>query len=161
MGGPWPSWCRRTSRGERVFRTWPRFVAACPSSIRRYRRPSARIAKIASRRRRPARIAERRAGYTAMLPAPLYCDTSALLKLYLRESGSEEFNALTEGRDDVLVSELTVTEAVSALARHLRQGSITREAVGRIRHAIVRGLDDGRCRRAELTPEVHSRAQHV
>src|ERR1041384_8299315 len=67
----------------------------------------------------------------------------SLLKLYLREPGSEEFNALTEGRDDVLVSELTVTDAVSALARHLRQGSITREAVGRIRQAIVRGLDDG------------------
>ena len=96
-----------------------------------------------------------------MLPAPLYCDTSALLKLYLRESGSEEFNALTEGRDDVLVSELTVTEAVSALARHLRQGSITREAVGRIRHAIVRGLDDGTYRRVDLTPEVHRRAEHL
>jgi len=58
----------------------------------------------------------------------------------------------------VLVSELTVTDAVSALARHLRQGSITREAVGRIRQAIVRGLDDGTYRRVELTPEIHRRA---
>ena len=36
-----------------------------------------------------------------MLRGPVYCDTSALLKLYLPESGSAAFNRDVEGRDDL------------------------------------------------------------
>ncbi|HAM57779.1 MAG TPA: hypothetical protein DCQ64_21135, partial [Candidatus Rokubacteria bacterium] len=36
-----------------------------------------------------------------------------------------------EGRDDVLVSDLAVTEIISALARRLRQGSLARQATRR------------------------------
>jgi len=68
-----------------------------------------------------------------VLPAPLYCDTSALMKLYLPEPGSDEFNRLVEGRVDLLVSDLAVTEAASALSRALREGSIT-EAIARRVH---------------------------
>ena len=57
------------------------------------------------------------------MPGPVYCDTSALLKLYLPERGSDEFNEAVKGRDDVLVSDLAVTEIISAIARRLRQGS--------------------------------------
>jgi predicted nucleic acid-binding protein len=62
------------------------------------------------------------------LPEPLYCDTSALLKLYLPEPGSDEFNEIVKDRDDVLVSDLTVTEIISAMARRMRQGSLARAA---------------------------------
>jgi hypothetical protein len=48
-----------------------------------------------------------------------------------------------EGRDDVLVSDLAVTEINSALARRLRQGSLAREAARRLQHAILGRLDDG------------------
>lgn len=116
--------------------------------------------KIASRRRRPARLAERRATYRARLPGPLYCDTSALLKLYLPEPGSDECNEVLEGRDDVLVSDLTVTEIVSAAARRLHQKSLTREAVRRLQHAILGRLDAGVYHRVELTRDVHRRAEH-
>jgi uncharacterized protein DUF1989 len=51
---------------------------------------------------------------------------------FLLEPGSDEFNAVVEGRDDVLVSDLAVTEIVSAAARRLRQGSLTREAARRL-----------------------------
>ena len=108
----------------------------------------------------PARLRERRAGYRARLPGPFYCDTSALLKLYLPESGSNEFNEVVEGRDDVLVSDLTVTEIVSAVARRLHQGSLTREIARRLQRAILERLDEGVYRRVELTRDVHRRAEH-
>jgi hypothetical protein len=49
-------------------------------------------------------------------------------RLYLPEVGSDEFNEIVEGRDDVIVSDLAVTEIISAMARRLRQGSLAREA---------------------------------
>lgn len=104
---------------------------------------------------------EGRAGYPSALPGPLYCDTSALLKLYLREAGSEEFNSLVEGRGDILVSDLTVTEVVSALVRRSRQGDLGPDAVGRIRHAVARSLEDGTCQRVDLIPAVHRHAERL
>ena len=91
---------------------------------------------------------------------PVYCDASALLKLYLREPGSDEFNREAEGRHDLVVSDLAVTEVVSALSRRLRQGTLARDAARRLQHAIVSGLDDGVYRRVELTQDVHRRAEH-
>jgi predicted nucleic acid-binding protein len=66
-----------------------------------------------------------------------------------------------EGRVDLLVSDLAVTEVVSALARRLRQGALTREVARRVQHAIVGYLDDGVYRRVELTRDVHRRAEHL
>jgi len=118
-----------------------------------------RTARIVSRRRLPARLLERRAAYRAGLPGPLYCDTSALLKLYLPEPGSDAFNEVVEGRDDVLVSDLAVTDFISALARRLHQGSLAREAARRLQHAILGRLDEGVYHRVELTRDVHRRAE--
>lgn len=95
------------------------------------------------------------------MPGPLYCDTSALLKLYVPEPDSDRFNAIVVGRDDVLVSDLAVTEIVSALARRLRQGAIARKAVDRVQQAILERLDEGAYHRVELTREVHRRAEHL
>jgi predicted nucleic acid-binding protein len=65
-----------------------------------------------------------------------------------------------ESRDDVLVSDLAVTEITSALARRLRQESVTREAARRLQHAILGRLDEGVYHRVELTRDVHRRAEH-
>ena len=116
---------------------------------------------IASSRRAPRRSREGPAAYRAALPGPVYCDTSALIKLYLPEPGSEEFNHVVEGRDDILVSDLAVTEIVSALARRLHQGSLTNEATRRLQHAILARLDEGVYHRVELTRDVHRRAEHL
>jgi predicted nucleic acid-binding protein len=94
------------------------------------------------------------------LPGPLYCDASALLKLYLPEPGSDEFNLTMEGRGDVLVSDLAVTEIVSALSRRVRQGELTLEVARRVQHAVIGSLDRGVYRRVELTRDVHRRAEH-
>lgn len=109
---------------------------------------------------RAARLREQTAGYRIGLPGPLYCDSSALVKLYLRERGSDELNRTVEGRDDLLVSDLTVTEVVSALSRRLRQGELSRGVVHRVQRAVVGSLDDGVYRRVELTRDVHRRAEH-
>lgn len=94
------------------------------------------------------------------MPGPIYCDTSALLKLYLPEVGSDEFNEILEGRDDVIVSDLAVTEIISAMARRLRQGALSRVAARRLQQAIIGRLDQGLYHRVELTREVHRRAEH-
>lgn len=116
--------------------------------------------RIASRRRAPARLREQRGLYRTALPGPLYCETSALLKLYLSEPGSDELNRAVEGRDDLLVSDLVLTEIVSALARGLREGALTRDAAGRVHHAVLGDLDRGTYQRVDLTRDVHRRAEH-
>jgi len=65
-----------------------------------------------------------------------------------------------EGRDDVLVSDLAVTEIISALAQRLRRGLLAREAARRLQHAILGRLDEGVYHRVELTRDVHRRAEH-
>jgi predicted nucleic acid-binding protein len=120
-----------------------------------------RTARIVSRLRTPARIRERRAAYRAGLPGPIYCDTSALLKLYVPEPGSDEFNDVVEGRADLLVSDLAVTEMVSAIARRLRLRELTREVARRLQHDVLGRLDDGVYHRVELTRDVHRRAEHL
>ena len=103
---------------------------------------------------------ERRAAYRIGLPGPLYCDASALFKLYVPEPGSDELNQNVEGRHDLLVSDLAITEVVSALSRRLRQGAIAHERVHRVQNDIVGRMDDGVYRRVELTRDVHRRAEH-
>jgi uncharacterized protein len=91
----------------------------------------------------------------------VYCDSSALIKLYLPEPGSDEFNSTVEGRVDLLVSDLAVTEIVSAVARRLRDGRLTRDAVRSVHHAVLATLDNGAYHRVELTRDVHRRAEHL
>lgn len=82
------------------------------------------------------------------------------MKLYVREPGSDELNQVVQGRDDLLVSDLAVTEVVSALSRRLRQGAVAGDIARRVQHAIVEGLDTAVYRRVELTSDVHRRAEN-
>ena len=59
------------------------------------------------------------------------------------------------------MSDLAVTEIISALAVRLRQGSLAREAARRLQHAILGRLDEGMYHRVELTRDVHRRAEHL
>jgi uncharacterized protein len=104
-------------------------------------------------------LREQRAAYRIGLPGPLYCDSSALLKLYWPEPGSTEFNDTVEGRDDLLVSDLAVTEIVSALCHRHRQGAVTDQTIRRVQEAIIKRLDDGTFGRIELTRDTHRRAE--
>jgi len=61
--------------------------------------------------------------------ASFYCDTSALVKLYHQEVGTERMEELFRQEENVLViSELAIVEFYSTLARKVRVGEITPEA---------------------------------
>lgn len=83
------------------------------------------------------------------------------MKLYWPESGSHEFNRTVEGRDDLLVSDLAVTETISALSRRMREGATTPEAIHRVQQAIVARLAGGSGQRVELTRQTHRQAEYL
>jgi predicted nucleic acid-binding protein len=63
----------------------------------------------------------------------LFCDTSALIKLYIKEAFSEEVHmqaAMTKG---VAVSRIAWAEAMAALARRVRENPIDAEAIETVR----------------------------
>ncbi len=93
------------------------------------------------------------------LRGPLYLDASALVKLYLTEPGSDEVNELVAGRQDLIVSDLAVTEVASAVARRMRDGALTAETAHRLRRAVLRDLEAGHFLRASLTPRAHREAE--
>lgn len=104
---------------------------------------------------------ERSAAYRDRLDGPLYCDASALLKLYFPEPGSDELNRLVEGREDLLASDLAVTEIVSALARRAREGALEWAEASRVQRALLAALEGGTCQRVELTRDVHRVAERL
>ena len=57
----------------------------------------------------------------------LYLDTSALVKLYIQEQGSEEVAAWVENANPPVTSLITKVEAVAAFARAVRQGILRPE----------------------------------
>lgn len=62
--------------------------------------------------------------------APLYCDTSVVLRAYLSdEDGQEEARAIVFGSDPTVTSELTRVELASGLARARRTGRVTPELI--------------------------------
>jgi uncharacterized protein len=90
-----------------------------------------------------------------------YIDASALVKLYLDEPGSESLGSEVTGRTDVVLSDLSITECVSALARRVREGTAPSEFVSRLYHAILDHLEAGRFERLDFTPEVHREAERL
>ncbi len=59
-----------------------------------------------------------------------FLDTSALVKRYHRESGSEQVNAIFDDQSNVLIiSELAIVELASALQRKRNRGEITVRAL--------------------------------
>lgn len=92
---------------------------------------------------------------------PIYCDASALGKVYLREPETKQVEALLGGRRDVIVSELSITEVVSSIARRRREGALTEDAAARVRSRILADLEAGFFLRSDLTPETHREAEKV
>jgi predicted nucleic acid-binding protein len=95
------------------------------------------------------------------LVGPLYCDASALAKLFAPEPGSDELNRLLVGRDDILVSDLGMTEVVSALARRAREGAIPVATAKLIHRRLLAIAAQGAFRRVELLPATHREAERL
>jgi len=94
-------------------------------------------------------------------PGPLYCDASALAKLFFPETGSDELNDLLGARNDVMLSDLAITEVVSALARRMREGSLPAAAARRAHRKILSTAAGGALRRVELLAATHREAERL
>lgn len=59
--------------------------------------------------------------------ASVYLDTSALVKLYIEEDGTERVTALTADRDEVqvIILDIALIESRSAIRRRQREGDIS------------------------------------
>jgi uncharacterized protein len=63
-----------------------------------------------------------------------YLDSSALVKRYAAESGSDRVTSLVEGDQRIAVSWIAVPETLSAVARRAKGGSINKGHVAAIRN---------------------------
>ena len=88
-------------------------------------------------------------------------DASALAKLYLPEPESDDLNRRLRGYRQTLISDLGVTEMVSACARRRREGTLERDAVSLIHRAILDAIDAGIFLRLTLDPSVHREAERL
>ncbi len=93
--------------------------------------------------------------------AGIYIDSSALAKLYVPEPESDVLEAFLRGRRDLMISELAITEVLSAVARRRREGMLTVNQAFEIRDAILADADSGSFHRLDLSPVVHREAERL
>lgn len=96
---------------------------------------------------------------TATWPEPIYLDASALVKLFVPEPESEALNQALVGAEDVIVSDLALTEMASALGRRLRERRLPLPEARRLQREAEKLASA--CHRVEITPPVHRRAERL
>lgn len=95
-------------------------------------------------------------------PQPgVYIDSSALAKLYLPEDESEHLDAFLCGRTDLMISDLCVTEVISALSRRKREGALSSKQAYEIRTAVLEDVGSGSLHKLDLTPAIHREAERL
>ena len=92
---------------------------------------------------------------------PLYLDASALVTLYLPEPGSDKLDAAIQGRSDLMVSDLAITEIVSAISRRRREGILPAVSCARLHRQILADIEGGLYVKNDLMPEVHREAERL
>jgi predicted nucleic acid-binding protein len=92
-------------------------------------------------------------------PGPIYLDASALVKLFVDEDDSDALNAALVGADDVIVSDLALTEMASAIGRRCREGALTAVEARRLQREADKLAES--CHRVELTPPAHRHAERL
>ena len=93
--------------------------------------------------------------------AGLYIDSSALAKLYVPEPESDMLEACLKGRRDLMISELAITEVLSAVSRRKREGVLSSRQAHDIRDAVLADADSGSFLRLDLSPLVHREAERL
>jgi predicted nucleic acid-binding protein len=93
--------------------------------------------------------------------AGIYVDSSALAKLYVPDPESDTLEGLLQGRRDLMISELTITEVLSAVARRRREGAISAHQALEIRDAVLADADSGSFHRLDMSPVVHREAERL
>jgi uncharacterized protein len=67
----------------------------------------------------------------------LFCDTSALVKLYVQEDGTDTVTARADASETLAVCRIAWVEAMSALARRAREQPTDATAIARARHRFA------------------------
>jgi uncharacterized protein len=91
----------------------------------------------------------------------IYLDSSALAKLYVPAPESDRLDAFLRGRQDLLISQLAITEVLSSVARKRRAGILSASQALEIRDAVLADADSGSFFRIDLTPLVHRQAERL
>ena len=86
-----------------------------------------------------------------------FVDTSALVKRYIRESGSEWLRSEIV-RHEVLISQLTPIELAAALSKRFREGSISKFVFYQARTAMMLHLAHSRYTILEISQRVVNEA---
>lgn len=90
----------------------------------------------------------------------VYLDTSALLPYYRSEARSEAIDAFLRARtESVAISDLTLVEVASALARWVRLGELSEAHALAVERAFDADVDAGRFALQALTPQHTSLAR--
>lgn len=93
--------------------------------------------------------------------ALVYIDSSALAKLYVPEPESDALDAFLRRRRGLMISELGITEVLSAVARRKRGGELRPALASRIRGALLADAGSGCFERLQLSPAVHREAERL
>lgn len=93
--------------------------------------------------------------------AAIYVDSSALAKLYVPENESDRLEDFLRGRRGLMISELTITEVLAAVARRKREGALSAKQALEIREAILADADSGSFARLHLNPLIHREAERL
>jgi predicted nucleic acid-binding protein len=92
---------------------------------------------------------------------PAFLDTSALIKQFVEETGTQEIRRLIESDIPLLVSELTTVEGVSALAKKVRKTEISISEFRSLLRALMLFLVSGRCEVLPLGDTEKKRARTI
>lgn len=91
-----------------------------------------------------------------------YIDTSALIKRYLEEDGSDAFDAFCElPAIERVLCPLGVTEFTGVLERRVRLRSLTRSQASAVRQRLLAEVAAGGWRMLEFEAEMFSRAGNL
>ena len=91
----------------------------------------------------------------------IYIDSSALAKIYMPEPESEELERFLRGHQDLMISELCITEVASAAARRKREGLLNARQVKQIHEAVLADAESGYYRCLDVSPLIHRDAEHL
>ncbi len=95
------------------------------------------------------------------MDGPVYVDSSALVKIYVPEADSEEVEATLRRRRDLVISDLVVTEIVSAAARRMREGTLSTANLGYLQKTILEDIESDRIRLVDLHSATHRDAERI
>ncbi len=94
--------------------------------------------------------------------AVCYVDTSALIKRYLRETGSDAFDVFCERPEiERVICPLGMTEFSSTVQRRIRLGNLNARQASLVRQALLADVASGGWRIIDFESDVFARANQL